>query len=65
MHTRGSKYEPLKKFLKSEGSNRIAMTFLEVEEILGFQLLVSASKNMAWWDDPLNTLRLIHGHKQD
>ncbi len=50
LHTRGSKYEPLNKFLKSKGSNRIVMTFLEVEEILGFQLPISALKYMAWWD---------------
>lgn len=50
VQTRGSKYEPLHKFLKSEGSNRIVMTFLKVEEVLGFPLPVSASKYMAWWD---------------
>lgn len=44
VETRGSKYESLHKLLKSEGSNRIVMTFLEVEEVLGYPLPVSASK---------------------
>lgn len=50
VQTRGSKYEPLYKFLKSESSNRIVMTFLEVEDVLGFSLPASASKYLAWWD---------------
>ncbi|MGE7601291.1 DUF7662 domain-containing protein [Peribacillus sp. NPDC097675] len=50
MGTRNSKYEPLHKFLKLNGSNRIVMTFLEVEDVLGFTLPVSASRYMAWWD---------------
>ncbi|WP_342598104.1 hypothetical protein MHB48_10830 [Psychrobacillus sp. FSL H8-0483] len=50
MSTRGSKYEPLHKYLKSKDSRRFVMTFLEVEEVLGFNLPVSASKYMAWWD---------------
>ncbi|MER1999519.1 MAG: hypothetical protein ABS882_07070, partial [Lysinibacillus sp.] len=48
--TRGSKYEPLYKFLESKESNRLIMTFKEVEEVLGFTLPESASKYMAWWD---------------
>ncbi|GED17412.1 DUF7662 domain-containing protein [Aneurinibacillus migulanus] len=50
MIARGSKYDPLHKFLKSTDSNRLAMTFLEIEEVLRFSLPVSASKYMAWWD---------------
>lgn len=50
MNTRGSKYEPLQKFLKSKQSNRLIMTFSEVEDVLGFKLPASAYKYMAWWD---------------
>jgi hypothetical protein len=55
LNTRGSKYEPLNKLLKLEGLSLIVMTFLEVEEILGFQLPVSTSKYMAWCDDASRT----------
>lgn len=37
-------------FLKSKDFNRIVMTFLEMEKVLGFQLPPSATKYMAWWD---------------
>lgn len=50
MIARGSKYEPLYNFLKSTDSNRLVMTLLEIEKVLGFSLPVSASKYMAWWD---------------
>ncbi|WP_066066183.1 DUF7662 domain-containing protein [Neobacillus soli] len=50
MNTRGSKYEPLYQFLKSKDSNRLVMTYKEVEDVLGFTLPPSASKYLAWWD---------------
>ena len=50
MGTRQSKYQPLQMFLKLKDSNRLSLTFKEVEEVLGFSLPLSASKHMAWWD---------------
>lgn len=50
MTIRQSKYEPLYKYLKGI-DNRISLTFLEIEQILGFSLPLSAAKYMAWWDD--------------
>ncbi|MEC0239050.1 hypothetical protein P4H66_04085 [Paenibacillus dokdonensis] len=50
MSKRHSKYEPLYKFLKSKNPKRLVMTFIEVEDVLGSSLPVSASKYMAWWD---------------
>lgn len=59
MHNRESKDKHLHKFLISEGSNRMVMTFLEIVEVLGFPLQASASKYMAWWDGASQTLRLL------
>jgi hypothetical protein len=47
---RGSKYEPLFRFLRSKDLDHIVMTFSEVESVLGFTLPISASKYIAWWD---------------
>lgn len=51
MEKRGSKYDPLNQFLQFNNSNRIIMTFSEIEEVLGFSLPMSAQKYMSWWDD--------------
>ena len=47
---RGIIYDPLHQFLQFNNSNRIMMTFSEIEEVLGFSLPMSAHKYMAWWD---------------
>jgi hypothetical protein len=45
-----SKYEPLARFLAG-GSSAIALTFEEIERILGFRLPPSARKYPAWWSN--------------
>lgn len=50
MEKRGSIYDPLHQFLQLNNSNRLMMSFSEVEEVLGFSLPMSAYKYMAWWD---------------
>ncbi|MCS0787045.1 hypothetical protein NX021_02605 [Cytobacillus firmus] len=50
MSNRNSKYDPLQNFLKFQKTKSIKMTFLEVEDILGFTLPKSAYEHEAWWD---------------
>src|ERR1700759_3256177 len=48
-----SKYDVLTGFLKSQLTGRVAVTFTEVEEALGFALPASAYTHPAWWsNDP-------------
>jgi len=48
-----SKYDVLTGFLKSQLTGRVAVTFAEVEEALGFALPASAYAHPAWWsNDP-------------
>jgi hypothetical protein len=48
-----SKYNVLAGFLKSQLTGRVAVTFGEVEEALGFALPASAYAYPAWWsNDP-------------
>ena len=42
-------YEPLGQYLKANGSGWIAMTFREVETVLGRKLPKSAYGHRAWW----------------
>lgn len=44
-----SKYEPLENFLRSSGQESVNMSFLELEQILGFPLPESAYHYNAWW----------------
>lgn len=44
-----SKYDPLGKFLERNNSNTIAMTFDEIEEVLGFELPMYLQKYGACW----------------
>ncbi len=44
-----SKYTPLRRFLESQSGNRAALSFQEVERILGFALPPSARKHQPWW----------------
>ncbi len=48
-----SKYDVLTGFLKAQLTGRVAVTFAEVEEALGFALPASAYTHPAWWsNDP-------------
>jgi hypothetical protein len=44
-----SKYAPLRQHLKDDPRNLVAMTFREVERVLGFQLPASARSYRHWW----------------
>jgi hypothetical protein len=44
-----SKYDNLAGFLKSQTVERVAMTFSQVENVLGFKLPASAREYPAWW----------------
>jgi hypothetical protein len=44
------KYDPLKSFLTSRSSDRIPMTFREIEGVLGFALPKS-KRYPAWWSN--------------
>jgi len=46
-----SKYEPLRQYLSSIKDNKIVLSFVEIEKILGFELPKSARKHEAWWDN--------------
>lgn len=49
MNTRSSKYEPLYKFLKLKDTNRVVMTFSDLEDVLGFTLPPTALRQDQWW----------------
>ncbi len=42
-------YEPLGEYLKKKGSGHIAMTFREVETVIGRKLPASAYRHRPWW----------------
>ena len=44
-----SKYDPLKHYLVSSRQGEVRLTFIKIEEILGFGLPVSARRHTAWW----------------
>lgn len=44
-----SKYAPLKAYLSRQVTGEVAMTFAEIEAVLGFKLPASAYKYPAWW----------------
>ncbi|HZZ36949.1 MAG TPA: hypothetical protein VFE03_14590 [Caulobacteraceae bacterium] len=44
-----SKYDPLRRQLESCAAHRVAMSFAEVERVLGFPLPRSARLYQAWW----------------
>lgn len=46
-----SKYEPLPRFLASVGGVAHRLSFVEIEEILGFPLPKSAYQHEAWWSN--------------
>ena len=52
-----TKYEPLTKHLLARRMEHIAMTFPELERLLGFPLPPSARKHRAWWsNNPQNSV---------
>jgi hypothetical protein len=51
------KYEPLTEFLRKQRSNRIEMTFAEIQDVIGAKLPPSASLYRAWWsNNPSNSV---------
>ena len=46
-----SKYEPLTDFLRKQRADRIAMTFAEIERVIGTKLPRSAIWYRAWWSN--------------
>ena len=44
-----SKYDPLGTLLTASRSDRVEMTFLDLERALGFRLPPSARQHQAWW----------------
>lgn len=50
-----SKYTPLQRFLESRPATEVAMTFEEVERVLGFALPDSARNYAAWWSNNTGT----------
>jgi hypothetical protein len=44
-----SKYQPLARFLKTQGTRTVPLTFKELEKILGFKLPPSAYRHRPWW----------------
>jgi hypothetical protein len=51
------KYEPLSDFLRKQRTDQIALTFEEIERIVGFKLPRSAKEYRAWWsNNPSNSV---------
>jgi hypothetical protein len=51
-----SKYEPLRRYLESRPTERVPMTFAEIEKVLGFRLPES-QRYPAWWsNNPTNNV---------
>jgi hypothetical protein len=51
------KYEPLADFLRKQRNDQIALTFGEIERIVGFKLPLSAKEHRAWWsNNPSNSV---------
>jgi hypothetical protein len=46
-----SVYQPLREHLLFSGRERVAMTFAEIEAVLGRSLPASARKRTAWWSN--------------
>ncbi len=51
------KYEPLGRFLKKQKRARIAMSFAEIERLIGAKLPKSSKSHRAWWsNNPSNNV---------
>jgi len=56
-----AKYDPLKKFLLSQKSAEVALTFARIEKILDMSLPNSATEHREWWANQTNeTHRHVH-----
>jgi hypothetical protein len=52
-----SKYDPLKNYLEGRRFDEVAMTFGEIERILGFRLPEKSQQHRAWWsNNPSNSV---------
>jgi hypothetical protein len=52
-----SKYDPLTHHLSQSGRAKVAMTFAQIEHVLGFRLPPSSRKHRAWWsNNPTNSV---------
>jgi hypothetical protein len=52
-----SKYRPLTLHLRAQRASRVAMSFAEVERVLGTKLPPSASAHRGWWsNNPTNNV---------
>jgi hypothetical protein len=51
MMTEGTKYHPLFEHLLFSGQGRLAMTFSEIEKVIGGSLPPSARKREEWWSN--------------
>jgi hypothetical protein len=51
-----SKYEPLGQFLRKQKRNRIAMTFADIEKIIGAKLPKSKMNRAFWSNNPDNNV---------
>lgn len=49
------KYDRLSKFLETEPSNEVTLTFTQLEEIIGEKLPESARRHPAWWGNDAKT----------
>lgn len=55
-----SKFAPLASYLKIQDSEACVLTFLQIEEILGFQLCYSARRYRVYWSkSPTHMLPLV------
>ena len=45
------KYEPLKTYLEAAGGAAVALSFEQIEQIIGAPLPASARKHAAWWSN--------------
>jgi hypothetical protein len=51
------KYEPLSEFLRGQRTDRIELTFADIERIVGFKLPRSSRDHRAWWsNNPTNSV---------
>jgi len=51
------KYEPLAQFLRTQRTNEVAMTFADIERIVGAKLPPKAQHHRAWWsNNPSNNV---------
>ncbi len=56
----GEKYLRLQQFLLANGSDRIMLSFENIEMILGFKLPESAYKYSAWWSNHIGSHTQAH-----